>query len=117
MSDIKKLADLHERDIAEWFGGSMTKGSGNQFNGQGDGALSRFTHEMGWTWDCKCALPGTKSIGVTRDMAEKITFQAHGNNPLLPLRFYSSLRGAIEHDLLVVRVSDFRELLDRLEGR
>lgn len=117
MSLIKKLADKHEDDVNEWLGGQQAKSSGNQWNDQGDGRLGRHHHQFGWCWDCKAAMPGTKSVSVTRDMVDKITHQAHGDRPILPLRFYSSERGQIEHDLVVLRMEDFRELLEALEAR
>jgi hypothetical protein len=116
LSLTKKLADKHEDDIHEWLGGHQSKSSGNQWADQGDGRLGRYQSSFGWCWDAKCALPQTKSISVTRDMVDKIIHQSHGDRPLLPLRFYSSERGQVEHDLVVLRMEDFRELLEALEA-
>jgi hypothetical protein len=113
---IKKLADLHEEDVHRSLGGHRAKSSGNQWNDQGDGHTSRYGSRFGWCWDCKCAMPQTKSISITRDMVEKISAQAHGERPILPLRFYSTERGKVEHDLVVLRMDDFVELLEVATG-
>ena len=117
MSLAKKLADKHEDDLHEWFGGHQSKSSGNQWADQGDGRLGRYQNRFGWCWDAKCALPQTKSISVTRDMVDKITHQSHGDRPLLPLRFYATDRGAIAHDLVVIRIADLIEVIEVAEGR
>lgn len=116
MSLVHKLSRKHEDDLHELLGGHQSKSSGNQWADQGDGRLGRYQNRFGWCWDAKCALPQTKSISVTRDMADKITHQAHGDRPLLPLRFYADERGGVEHDLVVMRLSDLVELLEAVEG-
>ena len=117
MSNItKKLADKHENDLHELLGGHQSRSSGNQWADQGDGRRGRFQNRFGWCWDAKCAMPQTKSISISRDMVNKIIHQSHGDRPLLPLRFYADERGGIEHDLVVMRLSDLAELIEAVEG-
>jgi hypothetical protein len=86
-----------------------SKSSGNQWHDATDGKHHAYD-EFAFAGDCKCVLPGTKSLSISRVDLAKITQQAHGRNPMLPLRFYSSLRGDIEFDFVAVRLHDFAEL-------
>lgn len=114
MSLIKKLSALHEADVAQAFSGHASRGSGNQWHDQADGHTSRYALEFSFAWDCKCAMPGTKSIGISREMIEKIEEQAHGERPALPLRWYETERGKVSHDWIAVRTDDFYEMRDRI---
>ena len=116
MSEIHKLSKRHEEDWADWLGCERNRGSGNQWNRQADGRLSSVGRRFGWAFDCKAAMALTKSIGVTRAMLAKIVEQAHGERPLLPLRFYASDHGAIAEDWVLVRAIDFLELLEVANG-
>ncbi len=109
----KKLADAHEVDMAELLQGRKTKSSGNQLNDPADGRHAPYD-ELGLAWDCKCAMPGTKSISITREMLSKIEHEAHLLKPAIPIRFYATERGAVEHDWIAIRLQDFLELLDRV---
>jgi hypothetical protein len=115
MSLVKKLADKHESDVHEWMGGHQARSSGNQWADQGDGHTSRYEQLFSFAWDCKCAMPQTKSISVTREMVDKITAQAHGERIALPFRFYDSERGGIEHDLIVLKMADFLEMMETID--
>jgi hypothetical protein len=108
------LSHKHEVDIAEAFNGRISKASGSQWNGPADGRHSRYKTSVAFAWDCKAAMPGTKSISVTRAMLDKIEEQALGERPMIPLRFYSSERGAIEHDWIALKKDDLQELIERL---
>jgi hypothetical protein len=112
MSVISKLAELHELDIARWFGGRKSKSSGNQFNDQADGRHNRYHRAIAFAWDCKAAMPGTKSISITRSMLAKLEEQAHAEQPLLPIRFYATERGQVEYDYTLIRTQDLRALLE-----
>lgn len=107
----KKLADAHEVHLADVLEGRKTKSSGNQLHDPADGRHAPYS-ALGFAWDCKCAMPGTKSISVTREMLGKIEHESHGLKPAVPIRFYDTERGAVEHDWIAVRLDDFLELLD-----
>jgi hypothetical protein len=119
VKDIKaRLSQLHEEDIAGWFSdGQRHPGSGNQFTKPLDGRTG-FAGEWDFAWDCKAAMPGTKSISVTRGMLDKLLEQCHGRRPLLPLRFYDTEQGDYRqhHDLIVIRASDAIALLEYADG-
>ena len=107
MSLVKKLSVKHEEDVHEWLGGHLARSSGNQFADQADGRRSRYRSAFGFAWDCKAAMPGTKSVSITREMLDKIQAQAHGERPMVPLRFYDSERGHVEHDWVALKMDDF----------
>jgi hypothetical protein len=111
VSVSSKLARKHEDDLAETFGGRRTPGSGNQFANQMDGRQDRYEMRKAMTWDGK-ATRG-KSVSVTREMWEKAVEQAHGECPMLALRFYDSEVGL---DLVVLTLDDFVELLEAFNG-
>lgn len=113
---IKKLADQHEVDVAELLGGRKTKSSGNQWNDPADGRTDRRDVEFAFAWDCKAAMPETKSVSVTREMLNKIIEQAGGERPAIPLRFYDTWRGEVDHDWVVIRLDDLAEMTERLNG-
>lgn len=115
MSITGKLSKLHEDDIAEWLEGHSAPASGSQWHDQADGRQNRYKQEFAWAWDCKCAMPGTKSIGVTREMLHKLIEQAHGERPMLPLRFYSSERGKIDLDWIAVPRAELADVFDRVD--
>lgn len=117
MSVISRLANLHEEFIASVLRGRKTKASGSQWNDPGDGRHNRHNHltPFAFGWDCKCAMPGTKSISITRDMLDKIIEQAGGERPMIPLRFYATERGAVQYDWLAMPVSDLVEMIEYME--
>jgi hypothetical protein len=109
--DIKhRLSRQHEADIHELLGGHSSKSSGNQWHDAADGKHDAY-EELAFAWDCKCVMPGTKSLGVSRDDLGKITEQGRGRKPMLPIRFYATERGAVEHDWISIRTDDMGELL------
>lgn len=108
------LSRKHEDDVHALLGGHNSKSSGNQWHDPADGKLSRYEEEFAFAWDCKCVMPGTKSLSISRDDLTKLTQQAHGNRPMMPLRFYSSERGHIDHDFVAVKLHDFVEMRDRI---
>lgn len=114
-NDVRlRLSRKHEDDVAELLGGHHSKSSGNQWHDAADGKHGRYD-DLSFAWDCKCVLPGTKSITVTRDDIAKITEQARGRKPSLPMRFYESERGLFlpPFDLILIRLQDFAELRER----
>jgi hypothetical protein len=106
------MAELHESDLAEWFGGMKSRGSGNQSNSPMDGRQDHL-NGIAWAWDGKSTR--SKSIGVSLEMWEKAREQAHAERPMLALRFYGDdrLRDVLA-DLVTLDADDFRELLDLL---
>lgn len=114
MSTTKQLADLHETDVVELIGGRKTKSSGNQWNDPGDGRHDHRTEEFAFAWDCKAAMPGTKSVSITREMLGKIVEQAAAERPAIPIRFYETWRGDVTHDWIAIRIDDYAEMLQAL---
>lgn len=112
MSDIKRLADAHEVFVADLLGARQSRASGSQWHDQADGRQSRYAVDFAFAFDCKAAMPGTKSISVTRAMWDKLEQQSHGERSLLPLRFYTTLRGEVWRDLVVMNLHDLAELLE-----
>ena len=111
MSLAKKMSLRHEKDIAETLGLRVQPGSGNQWANQGDAAGDRTRQRFAFTVDCK-ATRG-ESIGVSASMWEKIVMQSGGERPALALRWYGDdgLR-IVRHDLVVVSLDDFVEVLE-----
>lgn len=105
-----RMGEAHEKHLAMMLNGRKTRGSGNQFANPLDGRMNRYTSGMAFAWDGKSTLG--KSIGVTRAMWEKLAEQAHGERPLLPLRFYDTERLRVGLDLVVMRLDDLVELAD-----
>src|SRR4051794_3164394 len=108
-----KLSRLHESDVAELLGGHRSKSSGNQWHDAADGKHGHYD-DFAFAWDCKCVLPTTQSIRITRAELAKITTQAAGRRPLVPVRFYASERGQIAYDMALVRIHDLAELRERI---
>lgn len=109
----RDLSDKHEAEAAEFFGGRVPRGSGNQWRDQLDGRQHRLTQNVAFAWDCK-ATEG-KSVGVTREMWAKTVEQAAGERPMLLLRFYGpGLK--VDEDLAVISWADLKELLDTANG-
>ncbi len=116
MSLARKMSDQHESYLAGRLGWKVQPGSGNQWAKQGDVVGNRYEDPYAFTFDCK-ATRGN-SIGVTADMWEKVQEQAGGNRPALALRWYGDdhLR-RVRHDLVVISLEDFIELLEEADGR
>lgn len=111
MSLNKKMSLKHERDIADALGLRVQPGSGNQWANQGDAAGDRTRQRFAFTFDCK-ATRG-ESIGVSASMWSKIEEQSGGERPALALRWYGDDRlSIIRHDLVVVSLDDFVEVLE-----
>lgn len=109
-SDLRhRMGEAHERYLADMLGGRQTRGSGNQFNNPMDGRQNRYEDRCAFAFDGKSTLG--KSIGVSLDMWNKAVDQAHGERPMLGLRFYSTERLSVGLDLIVVTADDFVEVL------
>lgn len=106
-----RLSRKHEEDICAIFGGHQSKSSGNQWHDPADGRTSEYSG-FPFAWDCKCIMPDTKGLRITRDDLTKITTQAHGRLPLFPIRMYSDYAGGVEHDWAAIRVPDLRDILE-----
>ena len=109
----RRMSKAHEEDMARLFGGYTHPGSGNQARNQGDGRRSAHTHEIGFVWDCKATLG--KSISVSAAQVEKITDQAGMDKPLLPLRMYLNDRLTEHVDLVAMRPTDLKAILELLD--
>lgn len=109
-----RLSRQHEADVHALLGGHASRSSGNQWHDPADGRHDRYEREFAFAWDCKCVLPDTKSLTIARADLTKITMQAHGARPMLPIRFWSSMK-TIEHDWVALRLHDLAELLERAE--
>lgn len=110
MSLNRKMSDKHEKDLAEWFQGRMTPGSGNQFNNQTDVRQSRYEVEVAFAIDGKSTM--AKSVSITRETLDKLVEQAHGERPLLAVRFYDNERLTSYEDWSMIRTDDLLELLE-----
>lgn len=109
----RDMSDRQERRLAERLGGRMTRGSGNQFNDQGDGRRKHGS-PLAYCWDGKSTTG--KGITVTREMWEKITRQAHWGRPMLALGFFSDERlSDFDISLILVSDDDFAEQLEEVD--
>ena len=104
----RDLSDRHEKHLAAVLHGRMTRGSGNQFKDQGDGKQEYRSGEYVFCWDGK-ATEG-KSIGVSREMIEKITEQAHWAQPMIALRFYENARLTEATDWVAIELDTFARM-------
>lgn len=107
----KKMGDAHEKFLAKLFGGRQTRGSGNQWKDPADG---RNDHEepYAFAWDGKSTL--ASSISISRMMWAKIIDQAHGERPMLAVRFYDNSALDVGFDLAVVRADDLAEMREEI---
>jgi hypothetical protein len=110
MSLNHRMAEAHERDVCERLGARKTRGSGNQPANPMDGRQNRFAQAVAFAIDCK-ATRG-ESISVTRKMVTKAEEQAHGERPMLALRWYDSDRLSVWRDYACIDVDDLAELLE-----
>jgi hypothetical protein len=102
------MADAHEADIAEWTGGRLTKGSGNQWSDPLDVKNdTRTVYPLGN--DGKATLG--KSLSITREMWRKLREECFGHIPTWWGRFYQdeSLR-TVHLDLMAMEADDFRRI-------
>lgn len=111
MSLNKDMGDKHEEHLVEIFGGRQTPGSGNQANNPMDGRHSRYDLAVAFAWDGKSTRG--KSISVTTAMIEKAREQAHGERPMLALRWYGDDRLRQYDDWMLVTEDDLLELMER----
>lgn len=103
----REMSDAHEQFIVEQFGGTIQRGSGNQFNRQMDVIQSpQGFYPM--AFDGKSTLG--QSISVSREMWGKAIQQSHGLTPALPLRFYDTWNLHPGLDLVVVSADTLAEL-------
>jgi hypothetical protein len=103
------MSDAHEDFLADLIGGRRTPGSGNGFANQMDVRNDTRLEPYPFALDGKSTR--SKSITITLEMWAKAIEQAHGCNPGFGLRWYHDDRLRSSTDLIVVRASDFGELL------
>lgn len=106
----RAMSDKHEEHLIDVLGGVPSPGSGNQAAKPLDGRHSRMTEKFAFAWDAKSTL--ADSISVSRNTWDKIVRDAHGERPLMPIRFYDTQRLDVGLDLVVLDLNDFVELLE-----
>jgi hypothetical protein len=107
----RKMSDAHEEHLVEVFGGRKTRGSGNQPANPMDGRHSRYERAVAFAWDGKSTRGN--SIGVTREMVTKAKEQAHGERPMIALRWYDDDRLRSFEDWVCIQEDDLLELMER----
>lgn len=108
-----QMSQKHEIEVNKWLGGRKSKASGSQWNDQLDGRRNRYTSAFAWAWDCKAT--HAKSMSISRAMLDKLTEQAQGERPILPIRFYEDERLKKYDDWVLVRMGDFVEVSEWAE--
>lgn len=105
------MGDAHEADIAEWIGGSVHKGSGNQWHRQMDASNGEYLTPFPIAGDGKSTLGD--SLTITRKMWQKAVDQTFGKIPAIFSRRYAdqSLR-TVDIDLVTLQVAHFVEILE-----
>jgi hypothetical protein len=104
------MGDTHEDFLVALFGGRQTRGSGNQWHNPMDGRQSSRQVTYAFAWDGKSTLG--KSVGVSLEMWGKAREQAHGERPMVALRWYANERLEVKQDLVVIDAHDFAEILE-----
>jgi hypothetical protein len=108
--DKTRMGELHELHVAEVLGGRRARGSGNQWDDPGDGRHDHTKDMFAFAWDCKSTTG--LSITITDKIIDKITDQAGGERPAIPLRWYGNQAlTLVDQDWIAVRLDDFEELL------
>lgn len=115
MSLNRKMSDKHEADLAEWFEGRLTPGSGNQPANPMDVRMNSYDSRFAWGIDGKSTR--AKSISITRASLDKAVEQAHGLRPMIALRFYDDDRLKRYEDWSLIRTDDLLELIEMAEER
>lgn len=113
MSLNRRMSDAQEEHLAEVLGGRRTPGSGNQAANPMDVRQSRYDSPVAFAAEGKSTL--SQSISVTRSLLNKAVEQAHGERPLIALRFYDDERLRRYEDWWLVREEDMLELIERSE--
>lgn len=114
-TENQKMADAHEEHIVDLIGGRIPRGSGNQWRDPLDGKHDS-GDSFGFAWDAKSTRKA--SYSVSKKLWDKITEQADGLRPALPIRFYEdSPKLKAEIDLVVITLDDFAEMLEMLKDR
>lgn len=111
-TDNQRMADAHEEHIVDLIGGRIPRGSGNQWRDKLDGKHDA-SDPFAFAWDAKSTRKG--SYSVSKKLWAKITEEADGLRPALPIRFYEdSPKLKAELDLVVLTLDDFAEMLEAL---
>ena len=112
----RKMSDRHEQDLADLFGGRLTRGSGSSWVDQTDGK-HRLDPERAYpfAWDGKSTLG--KSMAVSLATWFKLNEQCEaGKFPMLPLRFYGDERlTKVEADLVIIDAALMADILEDAE--
>lgn len=111
MSLNNRMGSAHESFLVSLLGGRQTRGSGNQWQNQMDGRHNRLLQTFAFAWDGKSTLG--KSVGVSRAMWAKAVEQAHGERPMLALRWYDNERLDVGLDLITMSAHDAAELIEK----
>lgn len=111
--DRREMGDRHEKHIAAVNGGRQSRSSGNQWFDSGDGR-NQHDERYAWGWDCKSTRG--KSLTITLEMIGKITEQAGGERPQIPLRWYLTDDLAEFTDWVALPLADYAEMLADARG-
>lgn len=114
MSLNNDMGDEHEDYLAALFGGTKSKGSGNQWKDPMDGRTSRKHLKFAFAWDGKSTL--AKSMSIPRTMLAKAVEQALGERPMIGVRFYRDEKLRVDEDWVLVKAEDFAEVLAAANG-
>jgi hypothetical protein len=114
VSLFKKMADKHEKELVDFLGGHLSRGSGNQWKSQMDGRHNRMRRRFAFAWDGKSTL--RQGLSVTLKMWNKAKDQAAGERPMLAFRFYATETLEVTEDLVIISLNDFAELMDAAES-
>jgi hypothetical protein len=107
----RKMSDAHEEHLAEVYGGRVTAGSGNQPANPMDVRQHRYDAAVAFAIDGKSTRAA--SMSITREMLAKAREQAHGERPMIAVRFYDDDRLRSYDDWAMVQEDDMLELLER----
>lgn len=103
------MSKRHEEDLCEVLEGEGTRNSGAVWSDPSDGHQTSSEGFWRFAWDGKSTLG--KSIGITKEMWDKICEQARGLEPMIPLRWYRDQRlTMVELDLVVISLETFSEM-------
>lgn len=102
------MSKLHEDEVATHLTTRANPGSGNQWAKTTDGRNDRRKLPFAFAFDCKATMAASTTINL--EMLHKLTQQAYGERPLLPIRFYTNDRLTSYEDWVVLTLDDFVEM-------
>lgn len=109
----RAMSDPHEKFLADILGGRRTRNSGSLPNDPADGRNQRYDLPYALCWDGKATRHASASVSLAT--WDKLVEQAHGERPLLALRYYGEQLRVVR-DLAVLDMHDFVEVLHAARG-